>query len=169
MTVTTIDPSTGRTLATYEETNVEGLGVLHDRAHLATQGRRHTPLTERGNGLHRPAAALREHQEELASLATKEMGKPLLEPCRDQAALLVAATLRASSWNAITLVQCVGTEQTRMHLGPFLHLPAGRADAPKVEASRWPMERGIKGDRDGLYARFRTEHFVPCRNRGGCG
>ena len=79
MTITTIDPSTGRPLATYEETTAEELDGLLDRAHLAAQGWRKTPPTERANGLRRLAIALRERQEELAWLATKEMGKPLLE------------------------------------------------------------------------------------------
>lgn len=79
MTVTTIDPSTGRLLATYEETTAEELDELLDRAHLAAQDWGQTPPTERANGLHRLAIALRERQEELAWLATKEMGKPLLE------------------------------------------------------------------------------------------
>ena len=79
MTVTTINPSTGRPLATYEETTAEELHGLLDRAHSAAERWRHTPPTERANGLRRLATALRERQEELATLATKEMGKPLLE------------------------------------------------------------------------------------------
>jgi succinate-semialdehyde dehydrogenase/glutarate-semialdehyde dehydrogenase len=79
VSVTTIDPSTGKSLATYEETTADELNGLLDRAHAAAQGWRDTPPTERAIGLHRLAAALRERQEELAWLATKEMGKPLLE------------------------------------------------------------------------------------------
>jgi succinate-semialdehyde dehydrogenase/glutarate-semialdehyde dehydrogenase len=79
VTITTIDPSTGRPLATYEETTAEELDGLLDRAHLAAQGWGQTPPTERANGLRRLAIALRERQEDLAWLATKEMGKPLLE------------------------------------------------------------------------------------------
>jgi acyl-CoA reductase-like NAD-dependent aldehyde dehydrogenase len=79
MSVTTIDPSTGQSLATYEETTAEALNRLLDRAHLAAQGWRDTPPPERANGLRRLATALRERQQELAWLATAEMGKPLLE------------------------------------------------------------------------------------------
>ena len=79
MTVTTVDPTTGRPLATYEETTAEELHGLLDRAHSAAKAWRHTPITERANGLRRLAVALRERREELASLATTEMGKPLLE------------------------------------------------------------------------------------------
>jgi succinate-semialdehyde dehydrogenase / glutarate-semialdehyde dehydrogenase len=79
MTVTTVDPSTGQPLAAYEETTVEELDGLLARAHSAAEGWRRTPPTERADGLRRLATALRERQEELAWLATKEMGKPLLE------------------------------------------------------------------------------------------
>src|SRR5580704_6087283 len=79
VTVTTIDPSTGRRLAEYEETTDEELEWLLDRAQLAAQGWRDTPPTERANGLRRLATALRERREELAWLATAEMGKPLME------------------------------------------------------------------------------------------
>ena len=79
MTVTTIDPSTGRSLATYEETTAEELDGLLRRAHSAAQGWRQIPPAERAEGLRRLAVALRERHEDLAWLATKEMGKPLLE------------------------------------------------------------------------------------------
>ncbi|HEY1830150.1 MAG TPA: NAD-dependent succinate-semialdehyde dehydrogenase [Acidimicrobiales bacterium] len=79
MTITTINPSTGQPIATYGETTVEELDGLLDRAHLAAQGWRETPTADRANGLRRLANALRERQEELAWLATTEMGKPLLE------------------------------------------------------------------------------------------
>jgi acyl-CoA reductase-like NAD-dependent aldehyde dehydrogenase len=79
VSVTTIDPSTGRPLATYEETTAEQLHDLLDRAQSAAQGWQRTPPTERADGLRRLALTLRERQEELALLATREMGKPLLE------------------------------------------------------------------------------------------
>jgi succinate-semialdehyde dehydrogenase / glutarate-semialdehyde dehydrogenase len=79
VTVTTIDPSTGRPLVTYEETTVEGIAGLLDRADAASKGWRNTAPSERADGLRRLAGALRERREALASLATAEMGKPLLE------------------------------------------------------------------------------------------
>jgi succinate-semialdehyde dehydrogenase/glutarate-semialdehyde dehydrogenase len=79
VSVTTIDPSTGQALAIYEETSAEDLDGLLDRARLAATGWQHTPPIERADGLRRLAIALRSGREELASLATAEMGKPLLE------------------------------------------------------------------------------------------
>jgi succinate-semialdehyde dehydrogenase/glutarate-semialdehyde dehydrogenase len=79
VSVTTINPSTGQPIATYEETTPDELDRLLDGAHLAAQGWRDTAPADRANGLRRLASALRERQEELAWLATSEMGKPLLE------------------------------------------------------------------------------------------
>ena len=79
MTVTTIDPSTGRPLASYEETTAEELDGLLDQAQSAARGWRYSGPAERADGLRRFATALRERQDELALLATMEMGKPLLE------------------------------------------------------------------------------------------
>jgi succinate-semialdehyde dehydrogenase/glutarate-semialdehyde dehydrogenase len=79
MSITTIDPSTGQPLATYQETTAEELDRLLDQAHVAAHAWRDTAPTDRADGLRRLAIALRERQEELAWLATREMGKPLLE------------------------------------------------------------------------------------------
>ncbi len=79
MTVTTIDPSTGQPLTTYEETTLPELDALLERARAAARGWRRTSPTQRAEGLGRLAAALRQHQGDLALLATLEMGKPLAE------------------------------------------------------------------------------------------
>jgi succinate-semialdehyde dehydrogenase / glutarate-semialdehyde dehydrogenase len=79
VTVTTIDPSTGQPLATYQETSAVELDGMLTRAHSAAEDWRDTPPIERAHGLRRLAVALRDRQEELAVLATREMGKPLVE------------------------------------------------------------------------------------------
>jgi succinate-semialdehyde dehydrogenase/glutarate-semialdehyde dehydrogenase len=79
MTVTTVDPSTGATLATYEETTEEELETLLGGAASAAGEWRRTSPTERGQALRSLAAALRARQDELALLATNEMGKPIGE------------------------------------------------------------------------------------------
>ena len=79
MTVTTIDPSTGRPIANYEETTAAELDSIPDRACLAARDWGRASPTERAVGLNRLAVSFRERQEELARLATTEMGKPLLE------------------------------------------------------------------------------------------
>jgi succinate-semialdehyde dehydrogenase/glutarate-semialdehyde dehydrogenase len=79
MTVTTINPATGEKLASYEETGAEALDAALDQAHAAGAVWRATAPGERAGALRRFAAALREQREELAELATQEMGKPLAE------------------------------------------------------------------------------------------
>jgi succinate-semialdehyde dehydrogenase / glutarate-semialdehyde dehydrogenase len=79
VTVTTIDPATGEPLATYDETPLEEVEAILQRAHGAASERRLSSSTDRAQGLRRLAAALRAEHEELALLATCEMGKPLPE------------------------------------------------------------------------------------------
>lgn len=79
MTVTTIDPSTGQPLDTYEETTPKQLDALLDDARSAYQGWGELAPDQRAKGLGRLAEELRRREEELAMLATLEMGKPLLE------------------------------------------------------------------------------------------
>ena len=79
MTVTTINPTTGAMLAEYAETSEAEVDAILDRSHrLAGEWRKVAPM-ERGDALRTLATALRDRREELARLATLEMGKPLTE------------------------------------------------------------------------------------------
>jgi acyl-CoA reductase-like NAD-dependent aldehyde dehydrogenase len=77
MSVTTVNPATGAALATYEETSAGELDAVLDRADAAAAVWRDTPVGERADGLRRLAATMRERIDDLALLATREMGKPL--------------------------------------------------------------------------------------------
>jgi succinate-semialdehyde dehydrogenase/glutarate-semialdehyde dehydrogenase len=79
VSVVTVDPSTGRPLATYQKTTPEELDVLLDRARATAEAWRETAPARRADGLRRLAQVLTERREELALLATREMGKPLPE------------------------------------------------------------------------------------------
>jgi succinate-semialdehyde dehydrogenase/glutarate-semialdehyde dehydrogenase len=79
VTVTTVDPSTGEPLATYDETTAEATDAILQRAHDAASAWRIAPPSSRSAVLRRLAASLRERREELALMATHEMGKPLLD------------------------------------------------------------------------------------------
>jgi succinate-semialdehyde dehydrogenase/glutarate-semialdehyde dehydrogenase len=79
MSVTTINPATGQALATYPETGPAELDATLSRAHDAAVIWRGTPPAERAAGLRSLAASLRARSEELALLATQEMGKPLID------------------------------------------------------------------------------------------
>jgi succinate-semialdehyde dehydrogenase/glutarate-semialdehyde dehydrogenase len=77
VSVTTVDPSTGDPLQTYDETAPDALDRLLGRAHDAAASWRATPVAERAHALRRLAGALRDRSDELAMMATREMGKPL--------------------------------------------------------------------------------------------
>jgi succinate-semialdehyde dehydrogenase/glutarate-semialdehyde dehydrogenase len=77
MTVTTVNPATGAALSTYEETTAAELDAVLDRAHTAAAAWRDTPVGDRADALRRLSATLRDRVDELALLATREMGKPL--------------------------------------------------------------------------------------------
>ena len=79
MTVTTVNPATGEPLASYEETGRGELDAILERAHAAAAAWRVTAPAQRADALRRLARALRGDRDELALLATREMGKPLAE------------------------------------------------------------------------------------------
>jgi succinate-semialdehyde dehydrogenase/glutarate-semialdehyde dehydrogenase len=78
-TVTTVNPATGESLASYQETGAGEIEAILARAHAAAAAWRRTPPAERAEALRRLARALRDDRDELALLATREMGKPLAE------------------------------------------------------------------------------------------
>jgi len=77
--VTTIDPSSGSRLAVYEETSDEQIDAILDRALRAAVWWRGVPVTERAEAVRSFGQAMRERGEELARLATREMGKPVAQ------------------------------------------------------------------------------------------
>ena len=79
MSVTTINPATGAPLESYEETTTGQIERLLGQAHGAAASWRATVPVERAKALARLAAELRGHRDELASMATREMGKPLAD------------------------------------------------------------------------------------------
>jgi succinate-semialdehyde dehydrogenase/glutarate-semialdehyde dehydrogenase len=77
--VTTIDPSSGSRLAVYEETSDEQIDAILDRALRAAVWWRGVPVIERAEAVRSFGQAMRERGEELARLATREMGKPVAQ------------------------------------------------------------------------------------------
>jgi succinate-semialdehyde dehydrogenase/glutarate-semialdehyde dehydrogenase len=77
--VITIDPSNGSELAIYEETSDGQIDAILDRATRAEVSWRGIPLTERAEAVRSLGQAMRERADELAQLATREMGKPFAQ------------------------------------------------------------------------------------------
>jgi len=77
--VETTDPATGRRLASYDEHGVEAIDAALARAVAAFGSWRSRSFDERAALLRAAAAALRARRDELAELASREMGKTLAE------------------------------------------------------------------------------------------
>ncbi len=77
MSLTSINPHGGATIAHYEAHTPDAVSALLGRAHDAQSQWRRRPGTERAAQLRAIAAALRRHADVLATTATMEMGKPI--------------------------------------------------------------------------------------------
>lgn len=78
-TVITIDPSTGEELGRYPTTSPGELERVIERAGRAGGEWGRMPIEERADALRAMADAMQRGREELAALATAEMGKPITE------------------------------------------------------------------------------------------
>lgn len=77
MDIQTIDPATGKALQTYHETPFDEVEKIIDSAHKAFLRWRTTDFTERAEKMQQVSKILLERKDELASLITHEMGKPI--------------------------------------------------------------------------------------------
>ncbi|MBZ3900303.1 aldehyde dehydrogenase family protein [Streptomyces griseiscabiei] len=77
--VRTLDPTTGRPVATYDAWDAGRVEAAVERAHDAARAWARVPLAERAARIARLAGVLREHEDRLARLVTTEMGKPIGE------------------------------------------------------------------------------------------
>ncbi len=77
--IETLNPATGEVLRRYEPHDKAAVDARLDAAVTAARGWRETSFAQRGDCLRGAARHLREHQGELAELATREMGKPIAE------------------------------------------------------------------------------------------
>jgi len=77
MAITTVNPTTGETLRSYDEMSPEEVRDLLDAAHQAFLSWRRVSFEERAERLRAAARALRDKKDEYATLMAIEMGKPL--------------------------------------------------------------------------------------------
>ncbi|MET8976784.1 aldehyde dehydrogenase family protein [Streptomyces sp. NPDC004539] len=78
-TIATVDPATGRPLASYDAWDATRVETAVRRAHLASRDWALVPVAERAARAAELARVLREHKALLADLAVREMGKPVVE------------------------------------------------------------------------------------------
>ena len=81
-TIVTVNPASGAELATYQAMTQAEIDSALDTAAAAQRGWAGEDFTVRAEVLRAAAELLRERDDELAVLVTREMGKPLAEPAR---------------------------------------------------------------------------------------
>ncbi|MDB5040346.1 MAG: Succinate semialdehyde dehydrogenase Sad [Candidatus Eremiobacteraeota bacterium] len=77
--IRTTNPATGEVLESYEQHDPGAIDEMFGRAHGQAQRWRETPFAERAKRMRGAALTLRDQKSKLASLATREMGKPIAE------------------------------------------------------------------------------------------
>lgn len=75
----TINPSTGETLQTYKEMEMDEIDSIIQQANSAQKEWKQKSFDERAQYLRKMAKILKERKDELAELMAKEMGKPLAQ------------------------------------------------------------------------------------------
>jgi succinate-semialdehyde dehydrogenase / glutarate-semialdehyde dehydrogenase len=113
---TTINPASGEPLRTHEETTADELEVTLERAHAAASKWRGTAPGERADALRRIAAALRERRDELALIATEEMGKPLADSHAEVEKCAWACEWFAEHGPALLERELIATEAVRSYV-----------------------------------------------------
>jgi succinate-semialdehyde dehydrogenase/glutarate-semialdehyde dehydrogenase len=113
VSITTIDPSTGAELASYEETAPDELDGILAGAHRAAAEWRQVSPEDRAKAVRGVAGALHDHRDELARLATQEMGKPLKESLAEVDKCAWACEWFADEAPGLLLPEAVETDAVR--------------------------------------------------------
>lgn len=79
MAIQTINPATGQVVKTFEEMSDAEVERALAQAQAAYEGWRETTFAERAAKVHNIARYLRAHRDEIAEIATIEMGKPIAQ------------------------------------------------------------------------------------------
>ena len=79
MAITSVNPSTGKTMKTYEDMTSEHAAATIAKAHEAWESWRAAPFGTRASLMRKAAGVLRQQNPDLARLMADEMGKPLAQ------------------------------------------------------------------------------------------
>jgi succinate-semialdehyde dehydrogenase/glutarate-semialdehyde dehydrogenase len=115
--ISTVDPSTGRTLETYAEHDWSEVDARLSRAREGFRGWRATSHDERANALRALARTLRERKGELARLATREMGKTIVEAEAEVEKCALGCDHYAEHGAAYLADEIVATNATKSYVG----------------------------------------------------
>lgn len=111
-----VNPATGEVIRHYPLLGAADLQALISKAGSAFESWRQTPLAERSRLLRRAAVLLREKREDLASLITLEMGKPLRESRAEIEKCVWACDYYAEQGPAFLADEPVATEASRSYV-----------------------------------------------------
>lgn len=119
---TTINPTTGEDLKTYEMHTDDEVGQIIEATHTAFESWRTVPLEERAEKIRAIGELLRKNERELAELMTTEMGKPL-----DQGAQEVQLCAVICDWTADNAADALADIDQPMEGGRAIitHAPVG--------------------------------------------
>jgi acyl-CoA reductase-like NAD-dependent aldehyde dehydrogenase len=115
--ITTVDPSTGRPLADYEAHTSHAIDAALERAATAFRSWRMKPFDERATFVRAAAAELRERKTELATFATREMGKTLAEAEAEVEKSAVGCEYYADSAATHLADQVIATSAAKSYVG----------------------------------------------------
>lgn len=148
-TYDTIDPSTGEVIETHDVMTREQADAAVDRAHAAFDGWRRTPIEERAEVVRAIAGQLRDSSDELADLASREMGKTTRQAAQE--VQLVAAI---AEWEADHGPEALADEERPLRGGRAIvtHQPIGVIlgiqpwNFPYYQAARYSLANLVAGN-----------------------
>ncbi len=116
-----VDPATGKRIAVYEETTPAEIEAALSAANAAFEVWRSVTFDERARRMRDAAEVLRSRQEELAVLATAEMGKPIRESRAEVEKSAWACDYFAGHAEAFLAPEAVETDarRSRVEYRPF--------------------------------------------------
>ena len=169
MAITSINPATGETLKTYDETTPEQAAAAVAQAHETWRAWRTTPFAERAKPMKKTAEILRQRKEELAKLMAVEMGKPLKQGAAEVEKCAWACDYYADNAEAHLAPEIVKTEareilcrvraarrRARDHAVEFSVLAGFRFAAPALMAGNVGRAEA-RIERPGLRAHHRRD------------
>ena len=116
MALVTTNPATGETLETYDEMSEREVQDSIEQAHTAHLAWRETSFDKRAQLLRRLAELLREDQETLATLLSREMGKPITQSRAEIEKCALGCYFYAEHGEAFLAPEMVGTDARKSYV-----------------------------------------------------
>ena len=111
-----VNPATGKTIATYDEITPQQAAAAIEQAHGAWTAWRTVPFAERARPMTRAAAILRERKDEFARLMAMEMGKPLKQGIAEVEKCALACAFYAEHAETFLAPEIVKTEASKSYI-----------------------------------------------------